>query len=213
MSLDIWNNRSLNRDGCESHWTLGVGDGQGGLACCDSWGRKESDSTERLIWSDLRASLQNTWPAFLQTVKVIKNKKCLRNCHSPEEPKGTCWLMWCCDGQDPEVPCWDRAPHPRPAHVLCLPLVCRKTSASEPFPEFQRIHLIREVRKCGNKNSQARQSNNSLAIKQSQVSSSFSRAVMLFWAMSLSCLADTETTETPDQLESEDYVDFRLSYH
>ena len=27
---------------------LGVGDGQGGLACCDSWGRKESDKTERL---------------------------------------------------------------------------------------------------------------------------------------------------------------------
>ena len=25
----------------------GVGDGQGGLACCDSWGRKESDTTER----------------------------------------------------------------------------------------------------------------------------------------------------------------------
>ena len=25
---------------------LGVGDGQGGLACCDSWGRKESDMTE-----------------------------------------------------------------------------------------------------------------------------------------------------------------------
>ena len=27
-------------------WTLGVGDGQGGLACCSSWGRKESDTTE-----------------------------------------------------------------------------------------------------------------------------------------------------------------------
>ena len=27
----------------------GVGDGQGGLACCDSWGRKESDTTEQLI--------------------------------------------------------------------------------------------------------------------------------------------------------------------
>ena len=26
----------------------GVGDGQGGLACCDSWGRKESDTTEQL---------------------------------------------------------------------------------------------------------------------------------------------------------------------
>ena len=37
----------------ESEWTLGVGDGQGGLACCNSWDRKESDTTERLIWSDL----------------------------------------------------------------------------------------------------------------------------------------------------------------
>ena len=27
-------------------WTLGVGDGQGGLACCGSWGRKELDMTE-----------------------------------------------------------------------------------------------------------------------------------------------------------------------
>ena len=41
-------------DGRESEWTPGVGDGQGGLACCDSWGHKESDTTERLIWSDQR---------------------------------------------------------------------------------------------------------------------------------------------------------------
>ena len=33
-------------DGQEFGWTPGVGDGQGGLACCDSWGRKESDMTE-----------------------------------------------------------------------------------------------------------------------------------------------------------------------
>jgi len=40
-------------NGRESEWTPGVGDGQGGLACCDSWGCKESDTTEQLIWSDL----------------------------------------------------------------------------------------------------------------------------------------------------------------
>ena len=40
-------------DGHEFGWTLGVGDGQGGLACCDSWGCKESDMTERLIWTEL----------------------------------------------------------------------------------------------------------------------------------------------------------------
>ena len=36
-------------DGRESEWT-GVGDGQGVLACCNSWGHKESDTTERLNW-------------------------------------------------------------------------------------------------------------------------------------------------------------------
>ena len=35
-------------DGHESEGAPGVGDGQGGLACCNSWGRKESDTTERL---------------------------------------------------------------------------------------------------------------------------------------------------------------------
>ena len=40
-------------DGSESEWTLGIGDGQGGLACCNSWGRKESDMTERLNWTVL----------------------------------------------------------------------------------------------------------------------------------------------------------------
>ena len=39
-------------DGRESEWTPRVGDGQGGLACCDSWGRKESDTTERLNWTE-----------------------------------------------------------------------------------------------------------------------------------------------------------------
>ena len=37
-------------DGHESKWTPGVGDGQGGLVCCDSWGHKESDTTEWLNW-------------------------------------------------------------------------------------------------------------------------------------------------------------------
>ena len=35
-------------DECESKWTPGVGDGQGGLVCCDSWGLKELDTTEPL---------------------------------------------------------------------------------------------------------------------------------------------------------------------
>ena len=33
-------------------WIPGVGDGQGGLVCCGSWGRKESDTTEQLNWTE-----------------------------------------------------------------------------------------------------------------------------------------------------------------
>ena len=40
-----WHHRP---DGREFEWTPGVGDIQGSLACCNSWGRKESDMTEQL---------------------------------------------------------------------------------------------------------------------------------------------------------------------
>ena len=39
-------------DGHEFEWTPGVGDGQGSLACCDSRGHKESDTTEQLNWTE-----------------------------------------------------------------------------------------------------------------------------------------------------------------
>ena len=52
--MGIWENALFNwLDGRESEWTTRVGDGQGGLACCDSWGRKESDTAERLNWTEL----------------------------------------------------------------------------------------------------------------------------------------------------------------
>ena len=44
-------------NGHEFGWTPGVGDGQGGLAYCDSWGHKESDTTERLNWTELMVIL------------------------------------------------------------------------------------------------------------------------------------------------------------
>ena len=40
-------------NGHESEWTPEVGNKQGGLECCNSWGRKESDMTERLNWTEL----------------------------------------------------------------------------------------------------------------------------------------------------------------
>ena len=39
--------------GHEFGWAPGVGDGQGGLVCCDSWGHKELDTTEWLNWAEL----------------------------------------------------------------------------------------------------------------------------------------------------------------
>ena len=47
-------------DGHEFEWTPGVGDGQGALACCNSWGLKESDMTEQLNWAE--------------EIKVLRNK-------------------------------------------------------------------------------------------------------------------------------------------
>ena len=41
-------------NGHEFEWTLGVGDGQGGLASCNSWGLKELDTTEWLNWTELK---------------------------------------------------------------------------------------------------------------------------------------------------------------
>ena len=50
-------------DGCEFEWTPGVGDGQGGQACCDSWGRKELDTTEQMNWTELN------WYMTMSTTK------------------------------------------------------------------------------------------------------------------------------------------------
>ena len=62
-------------DGREFEWTLGVGDGQGVLACCDSWGRKESDTTERLNWTELRPPCPSPTPGV--------------------HPNSCAWSQWC----------------------------------------------------------------------------------------------------------------------
>ena len=67
-------------DGRESGWTLGVGDGQGGLECFDSWGRKESDMTElqnwtELNWSDLAAAAEKFYNQRLESKARIRCNK------------------------------------------------------------------------------------------------------------------------------------------
>ena len=58
-------------DGRESEWTPGVGDGQGGLACCDSWGCKEFDTTEQLNWTELCYLGQGPWLCYLRSSRSL----------------------------------------------------------------------------------------------------------------------------------------------
>ena len=72
-------NAPFSRFSREFKWTPGVGDGQGGLACCDSWGPKESNTTEQLNWTeymDVRAGL---WR------KLSAEKLVLLNCGVGED--------------------------------------------------------------------------------------------------------------------------------
>ena len=68
-------------DGRESEWTLGVGDGQGGPACCDSWCRKESDTTEQLNWLTDQFYLQN-----LIQIQSLSTFHPLHHCHLSQLP-------------------------------------------------------------------------------------------------------------------------------
>ena len=58
----------LNGHGFE--WTPGVGDGQGGLVSCSPWGRKELDTTEQLIWTELMTDKRGKNPK----VESLKEK-------------------------------------------------------------------------------------------------------------------------------------------
>ena len=67
-----WHHR---HDRHEFEWTPGVGDEQGGLVCCDTWGRKESDTTEWLNWTELKKNnslyLLQLWPWRKQKVFLL----------------------------------------------------------------------------------------------------------------------------------------------
>ena len=58
----------------EFGWTPEVGYGQGGLECCSSWGRKESDTTEWLNWTELN-DLEDL---FMGLLAILGEKKSIK---------------------------------------------------------------------------------------------------------------------------------------
>ena len=62
-------------DGHEFEWTSGVGDAQGGLECCNSWGCKESDTTEQLNWTELKLLSASTIILIGAILLVNKGKR------------------------------------------------------------------------------------------------------------------------------------------
>ena len=78
----------------EFGWTPGVGDGQGGLECCDSWGCKELDMTEPLNWIEVfwrilplrlleglsfNETVWDTWPSYPCVCALVT-----QSCHGIE---------------------------------------------------------------------------------------------------------------------------------
>ena len=75
-------------------WTPGVGDGQGGLACCDSWGHKESDTTEHLNWTE------KIIPCVIPFIQHSSDNKliAMENWRLPEvEGAGAGQQVWLCN--------------------------------------------------------------------------------------------------------------------
>ena len=88
----------LNRR--KSEWTPGVGDGLGGLACCDSWGRKELDTTEWLNWDGILKSRDITSSIKVHLVKAMVFPVVMYGCESWTIKKAECrkidtFELWC----------------------------------------------------------------------------------------------------------------------
>ena len=85
-------------DGRESDWTPEDGDGQGGLMCCDSWSRKESDTTELQNWTELNLDsiLKNrdiTLPTKVHLVKAMVFPVVMHDCESWTIKKTERWRI------------------------------------------------------------------------------------------------------------------------
>ena len=80
-------------DGHEFEWTPGVGDGQGGLACCDSWSHKESDTTERLNWTELNGPASILLSPHLMLIKNNLWRRCYVSFKRPGNWGSECWSI------------------------------------------------------------------------------------------------------------------------
>jgi len=123
-------------DGCESEWTPGVGDGQGGLACCDSWGHKESDTTEWLIWSDLNNVKFLDNPESFEPVEVAHPSLLIDNIllFLLEENGASCPLRNICCPQDlSHLPFWS------------VDFVTGSQKCTEPAKEEKKLYFKRDA--------------------------------------------------------------------
>ena len=112
-------------DGHGFGWTLGVGDGQGGLECCVSWGRKESDMTEWLNWTELHSFLIQS-PVWLD----------LAPCGVEEGGKS--WtIVWCCRPVQISAHCPQKNPNSS--------ILCQKLCLLNHFPLLSPILQLRRT--------------------------------------------------------------------
>ena len=85
-------------DGRESEWTPGVGDGQGGLECWDLWGRKESNTTERLNWTELnwtdKCCLNWDWSRQISSKVKLGESTFYRRCWTEASRMGNSEDKW-----------------------------------------------------------------------------------------------------------------------
>ena len=89
-----WHHR-LNRHECEK--TLGVGDGQGGLACCSPCGHKESDTTEQLNWAELKCKRKNVSVVYIRNHCSGRMETCMCMTESlPCSSESITTVNWLC---------------------------------------------------------------------------------------------------------------------
>ena len=85
-------------NGHEFGWTLGVGDGQGGLVCCISQVCKKLDRTERLNWTDecfLESLTYYTLVSYLESTYILMNYRQhnVKHIHPGDKKTRSCLVL------------------------------------------------------------------------------------------------------------------------